>query len=106
MEFQEYTTYTYGDHYVRERTEVVVEGQVETRGARVALAAGTTAQLVVDAPGLVALGAEDVQTVKVGHALAEHDVRAAAGHVGGDGHAAGHAGLGHDLGFLLVVFGV
>ena len=28
MEFQEYTTYTYGDHYVRERTEVVVEGQV------------------------------------------------------------------------------
>ena len=28
MEHQEYTTYTYRDHYVRERTEVVVEGQV------------------------------------------------------------------------------
>ena len=28
MEHQEYTTYTYGDHCVRERIEVVVEGQV------------------------------------------------------------------------------
>ena len=28
MEHQEYTTYMYADHYVRERTEVVVEGQV------------------------------------------------------------------------------
>ena len=28
MEFQEYTTYTYGDHYVREITKVIVEGQV------------------------------------------------------------------------------
>ena len=28
MEFQEYTNYTYADHYVREITEVVVEGKV------------------------------------------------------------------------------
>ena len=28
MKHRNYTTYTYGDHYVREFTEVVVEGEV------------------------------------------------------------------------------
>ena len=37
---------------------------------------------------------------------AELDVGAAAGHVGGDRHRAGPAGLGDDVGFLLVVAGV
>jgi hypothetical protein len=37
---------------------------------------------------------------------AELDVGAAAGHVGGDGDGARHAGLGDDEGFLLVVAGV
>ena len=37
---------------------------------------------------------------------AEHDVGAAAGHVGGDGDHAGPAGLGHDLGLLGMLLGV
>ena len=37
---------------------------------------------------------------------AELDVGAAAGHVGGDGDRAGHAGLGDDIGLLLVEAGV
>ena len=37
---------------------------------------------------------------------AEHDVGAAAGHVGGDGDGALAAGLGDDRGLLLVVLGV
>ena len=41
--------------------EVVGERQVEAALARVALTAGATAQLVVDATRLVALGAEDVE---------------------------------------------
>ena len=41
--------------------EVVLGGQEEARLARVALAAGAPAQLVVDAPGLVALGPADEQ---------------------------------------------
>ena len=45
--------------------QVVFERQVEARRARVALAAGAAAQLVVDAPRLVALGAEDVQAAEV-----------------------------------------
>ena len=44
--------------------QVVFERQVEARRARVALAAGAAAQLVVDAPRLVALGAEDVQAAE------------------------------------------
>ena len=41
--------------------QVVFERQVEARRAGIALAAGAAAQLVVDAPRLVALGGEDVQ---------------------------------------------
>ena len=37
---------------------------------------------------------------------AELDVGAAAGHVGGDGDRAGDAGLGDDIGFLLVEAGI
>ena len=112
------------------------------RVAGVALAAGTAAQLVVDAAALVALGADDVEAAGgerllleagdlgadlaaparrapgpagiVGELVAdahvgvaaELDVGAAAGHVGGDGDGAGHAGLGDDEGLLLVVAGV
>ena len=44
--------------------QVVFERQVEARRARVALAAGAAAQLVVDAPRLVTLGADDVQAAE------------------------------------------
>jgi hypothetical protein len=55
----------------------------------------------------VAVGhvAEFLGNAHVGVA-AELDVGAAAGHVGGDGDRAGHAGLGYDVGFLLVIAGV
>ena len=42
----------------------VLERQVEARRARVALAAGAAAQLVVDAACVVALGADDVQAAR------------------------------------------
>ena len=121
--------------------QVVLERQVELRAAGIALAAGAAAQLVVDAAGFVALGAEHVeaagrerpllergrsrrgspppgrvrsspsrpaQLVLDAHldVAAELDVGAAAGHVGGDGDRARHAGLGDDEGFLLVEAGV
>ena len=41
--------------------------EVEARAARVALAAGAAAQLVVDAARLVALGADDVQAAGGDH---------------------------------------
>ena len=49
--------------------QVVFERQVEAGGAGVALAAGAAAQLVVDAPRLVPLGAEDVQAAGLEHLL-------------------------------------
>ena len=48
--------------------EVVVERQVEARRARVALAPGAAAQLVVDPARVVALGADDVEAAGVDHA--------------------------------------
>ena len=114
--------------------QAVFERQIEACRARIALTAGTAAQLVVDAPRLVAFGADDVQTAGADHLIvaalpvvahllffrlvasghgefhlqvaAEHDVGAAAGHVGGNGHPARASGLGHDLRFTLVVLGV
>ena len=41
--------------------EIVFQRQQEGRGAGVALAAGPAAQLVVDAPALVAFGAHDME---------------------------------------------
>ena len=124
--------------------QVVFEREVELGAAGVALAAGAAAQLVVDAPAFVPLGADHVEAAGVERrcffsptsacgslaflaicrargpcrprsrrrsilagahvgVAAELNVGAAAGHVGGDGHRARHAGLGDDVGFLLVV---
>ena len=44
-----------------ETHQVVFEREEELRRARIALTAGAAAQLAVDAPRLVALGADDVQ---------------------------------------------
>ncbi|KGE03265.1 hypothetical protein HRUBRA_02213 [Pseudohaliea rubra DSM 19751] len=115
--------------------EVVFKGQVEARDPRIALAAGPAPELVVDAPGLVALGAEDMQTAGFqnprlprlpGRAqflllrlvdvagsgelrievATKDNIGAAARHVGGDGDHPGAAGLGDNLRLLLVVLGV
>ena len=47
-----------------------------------------------------------MQTAKVNHAFAQHDVRTTASHVGGNGYAASLASQGNNFGFLLVLFGV
>src|SRR5512140_3166356 len=86
--------------------QVVLEREVEARGARVALPSRAAAQLVVDPAGLVALRPDDVEPSLFDDTLAQLDVHAAAGHVRGDGHLARMARLGDDLRLLLVVLGV
>src|SRR5438874_6532719 len=86
--------------------QVVVQRQEEARRSRVTLTAGAAAELIVDAAALVPLGADDMQSAAVRHARAEHDIRAAAGHVGGDRHRAGLAGIGDDQRLALVLLGV
>ena len=49
--------------------QIVLEREVEARLARVALTAGTAAELIVDAAGVVALGADDEQTAGLAHAV-------------------------------------
>ncbi len=86
--------------------DIVLGGEVKARGAGIALAAGAAAQLVVDAAALVAFGAEYVETAQFDNTLAQLDVDAATGHVGGDGDLARLTGMLDDLGFFLVVLGV
>ena len=47
--------------------QVVFQRQVEAARTRVALAGGAAAQLVVDAAGFVAFGADDVQAAEFAH---------------------------------------
>jgi hypothetical protein len=86
--------------------QVVFQRYIETGLAGVALAPGTAAQLVVYAPGLVALRADNLQPAEFFHAVFQLDVGAAAGHVGGDRHRVQLPGFGNDLGFPRVVLGV
>ena len=46
-----------------------LQRQEEFRATRIALAAGTTAQLVVDTPRFMALGSDDVEPARFGHGL-------------------------------------
>src|SRR5690606_568949 len=68
-----------------EAHEVVLKREEELGETGVALTRATAAQLAIDAAGFVTLGADDVEAAELAHALAEFDVGAAAGHVGGDG---------------------
>src|SRR5262245_11282454 len=49
--------------------QVVFEREIEARRARIALAAGASAQLIVDPPRLVALGRDDVEAALVDNVL-------------------------------------
>src|SRR5260370_34493587 len=64
--------------------QVVFERDEEPARARVTLAAGAPAKLVIDTPAFVALRANDVQTTDASHAWSENDVGSASGHVRGD----------------------
>src|SRR5258708_18659979 len=73
--------------------QVVFERDEEPARARVALTAGAAAQLIVDPPTFVPLGADDVQAAHASHALAEGDVTTSSSHVGADRYVARLTGL-------------
>ena len=94
-----------------ESHQFVFQRDVEYAGARIALTACTSAQLAVYAPALVTFGADDGQSAGGLHLGRQFDVGTTAGHVGGDGHGTHSvlvllSGQGHDVGLLLVQFGV
>ena len=74
--------------------------------AEVSLTSGAAPELVVDSPGIVAFGPDDVEAANIRYALAELDVGSPARHVGGYRYAAGFARERDYAGFLLVVLGV
>ncbi len=80
-----------------------MQRHVEAGTAGVALTSGPATQLVVNAPRLVSLRADDVQAAALRNAVTEDDVRTAAGHVCSDRYRARLARLGYDGGFFLVV---
>ena len=65
--------------------QVILKGNEKLRAAGIALARTTAAELAIDPARRMAFGADDKQSAECGHAFAEFDVGAAAGHVGGNG---------------------
>src|SRR5215475_2530191 len=91
------------------RHQIILQADEEARRPRVALAAGAPSELVVNAPALVPVGSDDVKPAEFDYAFpfffpgpAQPDVRAPAGHVGRDSHGADGAGLGDDLGLVVL----
>src|SRR6185503_11066735 len=78
--------------------DVVVERQDSLVAARIALAARASEHLPIEARGLVAFGADDVQPAERRNAAAELDVGAAAGHVRRNRDASCLTRLRHDRG--------
>ena len=89
-----------------EAHQLVLERNEELRRARVALTRAAPAQLAVDAPRLVTLGADYVEAAHLGDARPELDVRAAACHVRRDRDAPALARERHDLRLAGVVLRV
>src|SRR5256885_16981089 len=84
--------------------EIVFETDVKSRAARITLARATSAQLPIDPARFVALGADNKQSAPVGHAFAELNVGAAAGHVRRNRNRSRLARALDDLSFLHVEF--
>ena len=86
--------------------QVVLQGDEEARRSGVALPAGAAAELVVDPPALVLVGADHIEAAQFDHALAEADVGPAARHVRRDRHSAALPCPRDDRRFALVVAGI
>ena len=95
--------------------QLVVQAHIEAGGPGVALPAGTTAELVVDPAGFMALSADDMQPTEradlvplrlIRRVASQEDVHAPPGHVRRDRHRAQPASLGDDLRLAFVLLGV
>ena len=89
-----------------EAHQVVFQGDIEDAGAGVSLAGAASPQLEIDAAGVMAFGADDVEAAQFPDAGSQLDVGASSGHVGGDGDGAPLARPGHNLRLALVLLGV
>ena len=86
--------------------EVVLQRDEELGAAGIALTAGTTTQLTVNAAGVVAFRADDGQTAFLTNFRCQLDIGTTTGHVGGNGDGAFATGFCHNVSLLLVQLGV
>ena len=84
----------------------VIERDDVLGGARIALPSGPAIELAIDAAAVAVLGQDHVQPPARGYSGPEHDIGAAAGHVGRDGDAAGLARLGNHGRLLRILPGI
>src|SRR3954469_3176662 len=73
------------DIFAKPHDNIVLKRHDEPRASRIALPSRPALQLKIDAAALVAIGPDDMQTPKSRPAFAEHNIGAAARHIGGYG---------------------
>ena len=94
-----------GNPFTAENSQqVIFQRQVKAGRTRVSLSAGASPQLIVDPAAFMSLGTHDVQPAEIGDALSQHNVGAAARHIGRNRNRAPLSGHGNDLGFFFMIF--
>ena len=86
--------------------KIIFKGNVETRFTRIALTSASSAELIVDTSGFMALRTDDLQTARCPRIIIQLDIRTTSGHVGGNGDRPVNTGVRHDLRLLLMVLGI
>ena len=99
----------FGDQPVDAKTlqERIFQADEEPALTRITLSTGSPSKLVIDAPALVPVGADDVEASESDHRVAltlgratQPDVGASSGHVGGNRDGAQLPGFGDNRGFV------
>ena len=86
--------------------QVVIEAQEILARTRVALTAGTTAQLVIDTTGFMAFRTEHMQTAEFSHSRSKSNVSTTTSHVRCNRHLVLVTGVLDDFSFAAMVLGV
>src|SRR5438270_10360034 len=82
--------------------QIVFEADIKSRSARIALPRATATKLSIYPAGFVSFGSKNKQSAELRHPASKFNVRAAAGHVRGNGDRSGLTRALNDLRFLHV----
>src|SRR2546422_7259281 len=85
------------------RDQLVFERDNHLIAAGVALTSAAAMKLPVDAPGLVVLGSDDVETAPFGNATRQANIRSTPGHVCRDRNSPWFSSLGDDCRFFRIL---
>ena len=82
--------------------QIILQRQVKTGFSRIPLTSGTSTELIVDPPGLMPLGADDLQASGLPRFIVQLNIGTTSRHVGSDRHRSMLSGLRNNLSLQLM----